>query len=44
MVDTIIASVAHVLVVVFFTGLIGCALMIIVSWVEIFSDAFTDDE
>jgi hypothetical protein len=30
--------------VIFFTGLIGCALMIIVSWIEIFSDGFTDDE
>ena len=44
MVDTIIAFVAHVLVVMFFTGLIGCAVTIIVSWIEIFSDAFTDDE
>jgi hypothetical protein len=44
MVDTIIAFAAHVLVVMFFTGLIGCALMIIVSWIEIFSDGFTNDE
>ena len=44
MVDTIIAFIAHVLVVMFFTGLIGCAFMIIVSWIEICSDGFTSDE
>ncbi|HEX4577461.1 MAG TPA: hypothetical protein VH117_08925 [Edaphobacter sp.] len=43
MADTIISFVAHVLVVMFFTGLIGCVLTIIVSWIEIFSDAFTHD-
>jgi hypothetical protein len=39
-----IAFAAHVLVVMFFTGMVGCILTIIVSWIEIFSDAFTDDE
>jgi hypothetical protein len=39
-----IAFAAHVLVVMFFIGLVGCVMTIIVSWVEIFSDAFTDDE
>jgi hypothetical protein len=39
-----IAFAAHVLVVMFFTGMVGCVLTIIVSWVEIFHDGFTDDE
>jgi len=42
--ERIYEFVAHVLVVMFFTGLIGCVLTIIVSWVEICSDAFSDDE
>ena len=44
MADRIFEFVAHVLEVMFFTGLIGCVLTIIVSWVEIFSDGFSDDE
>jgi hypothetical protein len=44
MAETIIAFVARVLEVMFFTGLIGCALMIVVSWIEIFADGFSDDE
>jgi hypothetical protein len=43
MTEEIIALAAHVLVVIFFTGLIGCPLMIIVSWVEMFYDCFTND-
>jgi hypothetical protein len=44
MADEIIAFAARVLEVMFFTGLIGCALMIIVSWIEIFADGLSDDE
>ena len=44
MADGIYEFAAHVLEVIFFTGLIGCVLMIIVSWVDICSDGFTDDE
>jgi hypothetical protein len=44
MADKIITFVARVLEVMFFTGLVGCALMIIVSWIEIFSDGFSDDD
>jgi hypothetical protein len=44
MADKIFAFAAHVLEVMFFTGLVGCVFMIIVSWVEIFSDGFTDHE
>lgn len=44
MADKIIVFVAHVLEVMFFTGMIGCAVMIIVSWVEIFSDGLSNDD
>jgi hypothetical protein len=44
MADKIIAFAARVLEVMFFTGLIGCALMIIVSWIEIFADGLSDDD
>ena len=33
----------HVLVVMFFIGLAGCALVIVISWIEIFNDGFTND-
>ena len=32
----------HLLVVLFFTGLIGCALVVTVSWVSIFKEGFSD--
>jgi hypothetical protein len=32
----------HVLVYLFFTGLIGCALVVAVSWVSIFKEGFSD--
>ena len=41
--DKVILFAAHVLEVMFFTGVIGCALTILVSWVEILSDAFEDE-
>jgi hypothetical protein len=44
MADRIYEFVAHVLELMFFTGLIDCVLTIIVSWVEICSDAFSDDD
>jgi hypothetical protein len=44
MTDAIIAFAARVLVVMFFTGMIGCALMIVVSWIEILSDGLSDDD
>jgi hypothetical protein len=44
MADRIFEFAARVLEVMFFIGVIGSALMIIVSWVDICSDAFTDDE
>ena len=44
MVDTILIFLSHVLVVMFFTGLVGCVFMIIFSWIDIFSDSFIDDE
>ncbi len=34
----------RVVEVVFFTGLIGCALVVIFSWISIFGDGFTNDE
>ena len=44
MADGIYEFAAHVLEVIFFTGLIGCVLTISVSWVEICSDGFSDAE
>jgi hypothetical protein len=44
MADRILGFAARVLEVMFFTGLVGCVLTIIVSWVEIFSDGFSKDE
>jgi hypothetical protein len=34
----------HVLEVAFFAGLVGCVLMIVLSWIDIFSDSFSKDE
>jgi len=43
MADKILLFASHVLVVTFFAGLVGCVLMIFLSWIDIFSDSFTDD-
>jgi hypothetical protein len=42
--DRILPFAARILEVMFFTGLVGCAFMIVVSWIEIFSEAFTSDD
>lgn len=34
----------HVVEVVFFTGLIGCALVVSFSWISIFGEGFTSDK
>jgi hypothetical protein len=44
MADKIFLFLSHVLVVTFFAGLVGCAFMIFLSWVDIFSDSFTEDD
>lgn len=44
MADKIVIFLAHVLEVTFFVGLVGCALMIVLSWIDIFSDSFNDDD
>jgi hypothetical protein len=36
--------VTHALDLAFFAGLIGCVLMIVLSWIDIFSDSFSSDE
>lgn len=43
MLDKLIVEAIRVLEVMFFTGLAGCILAILVSWIEIFSDGFSDD-
>jgi hypothetical protein len=43
MVDRILFFAAHVLEVMFFTGIVGCALTILISWIEIVSDGFKED-
>jgi hypothetical protein len=32
----------HVIEVMFFTGLIGCSTVVIISWISIFKDGFSD--
>ena len=44
MADKFFLFLSHVLVVTFFAGLVGCAFMIFLSWVDIFSDSFTEDD
>jgi hypothetical protein len=44
MADKIFIFVAHILEVAFFAGLVGCVLMIVVSWIDIFSESFTRDD
>jgi hypothetical protein len=34
----------RVLEVMFFTGLIGCSLVVVISWVSIFKDGFSDKD
>jgi hypothetical protein len=42
MLDTFIHYVSRVLEVMFFMGVFGCVLAVLVSWVEIFGDGFTN--
>jgi hypothetical protein len=42
--DNFILGAFRVLEVMFFVGATGCVLAILVSWVEIFSDGFSNDE
>ena len=35
---------AHALEVLFFTGLIGCVGVVIISWISIFSNGFSNDD
>jgi hypothetical protein len=44
MADKIFVFLSHVIDVMFFGGLVGCVLMIFLSWIDIFSDSFTDDD
>ena len=44
MADKLILITARILEVMFFTGLVGCSIMIIVSWIEIFSEGFAPDD
>jgi hypothetical protein len=32
----------HVIEVMFFTGLFGCVLVVVISWISIFKSGFTD--
>lgn len=41
--DSFISFVGRLIEIVFFIGLSGCVLVILVSWVSIFSDGFTKD-
>jgi hypothetical protein len=34
---------AHILEVMFFTGLVGCVAVVVISWISIFKEGFTDD-
>ena len=42
MADRIYEFAAHVLEVMFFTGLFGCVLVVVISWISIFKSGFTD--
>jgi hypothetical protein len=44
MADRILIFLSHVLEVAFFAGLVGCVLMIVLSWVDIFTDSFAADD
>lgn len=44
MLDRIGIWLMRALEVVFFTGLIGCALVVMLSWVSILNDVLSDDE
>jgi hypothetical protein len=34
----------RVIEVMFFTGLLGCVLVVVISWISIFKDGFTDQD
>jgi hypothetical protein len=40
---TLALQAMHVLEAMFFTGLGGCALVVVISWIEIFRDGFSED-
>lgn len=42
MVYSIILLATRVIVVMFFTGLVGCGTVVLISWVSIFKDGFSD--
>lgn len=42
MLDKLIPLAFRILEVIFFTGAIGCVVTILVAWVEIFVDGFSD--
>jgi hypothetical protein len=35
---------AHILEGMFFTGLVGCAAVVVISWVSIFKEGFSNDD
>jgi hypothetical protein len=37
-------SATYVLTTIFFTGLIGCALVVVISWVSILKEGFSPDK
>jgi hypothetical protein len=44
MLDKMIRLAFQILEIMFFTGAIGCVLTILVAWIEIFAEGFTDDK
>ena len=42
MVHSILLLATRVIVVMFFTGLVGCGTVVLISWVSIFKDGFSD--
>ena len=44
MTDRLMVWATYVLDIVFFTGLLGCATVVIVSWISIFKEGFSEDE
>ena len=44
MLDRMILWMFRVLAVMFFTGLIGCAAVVIISWISIFQSGFTNKD
>jgi hypothetical protein len=35
---------AHILEVMFFSGLIGCSAVVVISWISIFKEGFSEDK